>query len=100
MPWIKEERLYPIIVLLLIFIIAARVPLDSDMWWHLRAGEETLQSGQVYRIDTFSSTRAGESWVNHSWLSQVYMALLFRLGGFSALSVWVAGCAVLSIGLV
>ena len=100
MPWIKEERLYPVIVLLLIFIIAVRAPLDSDMWWHLRAGEETLQSGQVYRIDTFSSTRVGENWINHSWLSQVLMAVLMRMGGFTALSVWVAVCAVISMGLV
>lgn len=100
MPWIKEERLYPLIGLLLIFIIAVRAPLDSDMWWHLRAGEETLQSGQVYRIDTFSSTRSGESWINHSWLSQVIMAALLRVAGFPGLSVWVAVCAVLSMGFV
>ena len=100
MPWIKEERLYPMIALLLIFIMAVRTPLDSDMWWHLRAGEETLESGQVYRIDTFSSTRMGESWINHSWLSQVMMAALQRVGGLPALSIWVGVCAVLSMGLV
>ena len=100
MPWIKEEKLYPILVLILIFIMAVRMPMDTDMWWHLRAGEETLISGQVYRIDTFSSSRAGQSWINHSWLSQVVMALLLRLGGLPALSIWVAACAVFSMGLV
>ena len=100
MPWIREDRLYPIIVLLLIFIMAVRMPMDSDMWWHLRAGEETLSSGEVYQVDTFSSTRSGERWINHSWLSQVMMALMVRIGGRPALSIWVASCAVLSMGLV
>ncbi len=100
MPWIKEEKLYPVLVLILIFIMAVRMPIDSDMWWHIRAGEETLDSGQVYRIDTFSSTRSGENWINHSWLSQVLMAFLIRAGGFPALSIWVAVCAVLSMVLV
>lgn len=100
MSWIKEEKLYPVLVLLLIFIMAARVPLDSDMWWHLKAGEETLISGQVYSTDTFSLTRSGENWINHSWLSQVMMAMLFRMGEYWALSIWVALFAVLSMGLV
>ena len=100
MPWIKEEKLYLVLVLLLIFIMAVRMPMDSDMWWHLRAGEETLTSGNIYRTDTFSSTRTGVSWINHSWLSQVVMASLLRIGSFPALSIWVAVCAVMSMGLV
>lgn len=100
MPWIKEDKLYLVLVLLLIFIMAIRMPMDSDMWWHLRAGEETLSSGEIYRTDTFSSTRAGTVWVNHSWLSQVLMASLMRIGNLPALSIWVAVCAVLSMGLV
>jgi len=100
MPWIKEEKLYPILVLLLIFIMAVRMPMDSDMWWHLRAGQETIRSGHVYRVDTFSSTRAGEDWINHSWLSQVIMALILRIASFPGLSIWVAICAVLSMGMV
>ena len=80
MTWIKEEKLYLALVLLLIFIMAVRMPIDSDMWWHLRAGEETLNAGKAYRVDTFSSSRYGENWINHSWLSQVFMALLLRIG--------------------
>jgi len=98
MPWVEEKKLYPILALILIFIMAVRMPMDSDMWWHLRAGEESLAAGHVYRIDTFSTTRTGESWINHSWLSQVLMASLFRLGDFPALSIWVAACAVISLG--
>ncbi len=98
--WIAEEKLYPLIVLILIWIMAVRITLDSDMWWHLRAGQETWANQAVYRVDTFSFTRAGTPWVNHSWLSQVLMYGILRIGSFPGLSIWVAVCAVLSMGLV
>lgn len=97
MPWIKEEKLYLIIVLLLILIMAVRTPLETDMWWHLRAGEETLRTGEVYSVDTFSFTREGTDWINHSWLSQVVMFLTFQSGSYYGISVWVGVCAVLSM---
>jgi hypothetical protein len=100
MPWIKEERLYFYIVMLLILIMAIRMPLDSDMWWHLKAGEQTWLDKQVYDRDTFSSTRYGQDWINHSWLSQLLMYLIFTLGGFYGLSFWVALCAALSMALI
>ena len=97
MPWIKEEKLYPIIALLLILIMAVRTPLDTDMWWHLRAGEETLRNGEVYSVDTFSFTRDGNDWINHSWLSQIVMFSTFNAAGYYGLSAWVGVCAVLSM---
>jgi hypothetical protein len=100
MPWIKEERLYPIIALLLILIMALRTPLDTDMWWHLRAGEETWLNQEVYSVDTFSFTREGSNWINHSWLSQVVMYLIFRSANYYGLSIWVGVCAVLSMAFV
>ncbi len=97
MRWLKDEPFYITVLLLLILIMAIRTPLDSDMWWHLRAGEETWQSGNVYRVDTLSYTREGETWINHSWLAQVIMIGLYRIGGYKALSLWVGLSAVISM---
>jgi len=88
-----------VITLLLIFIMAARTPLDSDMWWHLSAGEEMLRSGKILMIDIFSFTRAGAAWTNPAWLCQLAMAALFRWQGYLGLSVAVAALAMLSMGL-
>lgn len=85
---------------ILIFAMAARTPLDSDMWWHLRAGEVTWTARQPLLSDTFSSIQAGSQWINHSWLSQVGMYLLFRCGGYLALGAAVALLATLSMMLV
>jgi hypothetical protein len=89
-----------VLVLLLIFILAARTPLDTDMWWHLRAGQETMQSGRPMLIDNLSTTRFGAAWINHSWLSEVGMYLLYAWGGSLAIGGMTALLAVLSMALV
>src|SRR3972149_5939673 len=88
------------VMLILLFAMAARTPLDSDLWWHLRAGEATWQSGKPILTDIFSHTRAGTPWINHSWLSQVGIYLLYRVGSYLMLSATVAILATLSMGLV
>jgi hypothetical protein len=93
------DRLVYVLILLLVFLMAARMPLDTDLWWHLRAGEITLQSGYPMLTDTLSFTRQGSAWINHSWLSQVGMALLFRVGGYMALSMMVALVAAASMAV-
>ncbi len=96
----KVELLVFILTLLLVFIMAARTPLDSDMWWHLRAGEQTWSDGVPLRVDLFSHTRYGEKWINHSWLAQVGMYLLFRWQGFLALGGMTALLATLSMEII
>jgi len=89
MNWLKDEKFYLLVMLLLILLIGVRTPLDSDMWWHLRAGKATWQEKEVLLRDIFSYTRYGENWVNHSWLSQLVMYGLYALEKFPALSLWV-----------
>ena len=89
-----------VLALLLIFILAARTPLDSDMWWHLRAGQETVQTGRPMLADNLSTTRFGAGWINHSWLSEAGMYLLYAWGGSLALGGITALLAVLSMALV
>lgn len=94
------ERFILILVLVLIFLMAARTPLDSDLWWHLRAGEQTWQSGQPVLADFFSNTRMGQPWINHSWLSEALMYLLYARLGFLGLGAGMALLATLSMALV
>ena len=97
---IQNPRFYMGIGLLLIFIMAARSPLDTDMWWHLRAGEWMVQNGQPLVEDIFSLTRSGSAWINHSWLSEIILYLFFKTGGALGLSFLTAGLAVLSMGFI
>jgi hypothetical protein len=94
--WLDVRRLAVLTLFVAVFAMAARVPADTDTWWHLQAGRVTLESGRILQTDVFSHTRAGQPWVNHSWLSQVILYLLFHhfryfgLGLFQALVVTLA----------
>ena len=85
------ERLVTLLMLALIFLMAARSPLDGDLFWHLKAGEQTVVMGSPLVIDPFSHTRLGEAWINHSWLAQVFLYFLWQAGSWLAIGFWVAG---------
>src|SRR5437764_12157636 len=81
-----------IILFALIFALAARVPVDTDTWWHIRSGEYTLMHGMIY-ADPFSFTKFGTPWINHSWGSQIVLYGAWKLGGAFGLSMFVAALA-------
>ncbi len=67
------------------------IPLiDGDVYWHIRAGEAVLDTGTVQMTDTWSIVGEGMRWISQDWLSNVLMALGWRLGEI--------GPSVLSIG--
>ncbi len=96
----RQDLFIPVLLMVLIFLLAARTPLDTDLWWHLAAGQQTWQTGRPMVADFFSFTRYGQTWINHSWLSQLILFGLYRLGGSLALSAWVAAMAALCMGFV
>ncbi len=93
------DRFVMVVMLLLIFAMAARTPLDTDMWWHLQAGKMTLETGKPLLVDEFSFTRAGQPWTNHSWLAEVSMALADQAGGFLGLGLWMVTLIVFTMGI-
>ena len=84
----------------LVFLMAARTPIDTDLWWHLRAGQETVQQGKPLLTDVMSFTRGGAAWTNHSWLAQVILYGLYRWGGFVAISGLVTLLATISMAFI
>jgi hypothetical protein len=96
----KKDYFIFVVVLLLVFIMAARMPVDSDLFWHLKSGEATLAAGRPLLTDIFSFTRFGTGWINHSWLAQVFWFIGFESGGYLGLSLMIGLCAVAMIALV
>ena len=86
-------------VLILVFALGARLVIDTDVWWHIRAGATTLDSG-VIRHDPFSFTKAGVAWIDHSWGSEVIMNLLWRLLGYGGLELMTGALALVGGWLV
>ncbi len=89
---LTTERTAIIILFALLFALAARIPTDTDTWWHIRSGEYTLTQGMIY-ADPFSFTKAGEPWINHSWGSQIILYGVWQLAGNVGLAVYTAGLA-------
>jgi len=58
---------------------------EVDLFWHLLAGRQILDTGQPPRVDTFTYTSAGRPWTDLHWLFQAGVAWLERQGGFAAL---------------
>ena len=81
---LTPERTMVTTVFILVFALGARLVIDTDVWWHLEAGDYTLDHW-VIRHDPFSFTKAGESWIDHSWGSEVIMHLLYRALGYGGL---------------
>ncbi|MBZ0290997.1 MAG: hypothetical protein K8L99_00370 [Anaerolineae bacterium] len=86
------ERAAFIIIFLLLFALATRIPTDTDTWWHIRSGEYTLTHGMIY-ADLFSFTKAGEPWINHSWGSQLVIYGVWQLAGNLGLALYTAALA-------
>ncbi len=82
---LSTHRLFVAILFVALFAMTAREIADPDFWWHLRAGQSIIETHSVPRVDVFSGTVAGQPWVAHEWLSEVFIYALFTLGSFLAL---------------
>jgi len=91
------ETFLVVIAFMAVLLISTVQPLDGDTWWHLRAGESTYEQNRPLTIDTFSYTRFGESWSSHAWLTELWLYVTYRLGGFTGLSIWICLMALLTM---
>ncbi len=81
------RQVFPVVLLTMIFVLALRqsAMLDPDLWWHLKAGEQIVNTRSIPHTDDFSFTKNGAEWVAHEWLSEVLIYGMFRLTGFVGL---------------
>ena len=73
-----------VVTFVLIFALGVQLRVDTDIWWHLRAGADTLDNGMI-RADPFSFTKLGEAWIDHSWGAEIISHALWAVGGYGAL---------------
>ncbi len=74
-------------------------PLDGDTWWHLRMGEMTFEQKSPPASDVLSYTRFGESYLSHSWLTDLWLYLIYKSAGFLGLSAWIGILAISALFL-
>lgn len=93
------QRLVLGALLALTFLLGCFPMGDFDVWWHVRTGQLILERGAVPRVDWFTYTNSGRPWIDLYWLFQIVMALLYRVGGASALVLLKAASGVAIVGL-
>jgi hypothetical protein len=81
------RRVFPVVLLAMVFVLAVRqsVSIDPDLWWHLKAGQQMIDTRSVPHTDDYSFTKQGSEWVAHEWLSEVIMAAIYRVTGLVGL---------------
>ena len=55
---------------------------DPDTWWHLAAGKYMVENRTIPHQDIFSWTVAGQPWVTHEWLGEVFFYFAYLAGKF------------------
>lgn len=96
----STHRLVIWIAFLSIFAMSARVSVDSDTWWHLRAGQWILEQRAVPQTDPFSYTRFGQPWKYPGWLVEAPMVWIYRALGPGGLNLWTAAMVTLAFAFV
>src|SRR6266851_991118 len=83
----SSRRLLVIVLMAVIFTLAAQPITDPDFWWHLKTGQYVVETMTIPHADIFSTTRFGSEWVTHEWLSEVFIYSVFRTLGYGGLIV-------------
>ncbi|HUO04989.1 MAG TPA: hypothetical protein VMU16_07300 [Candidatus Binataceae bacterium] len=70
---------------------------DADTWGHVRFGQDVLAAGKIVWRDSYSYTAFGHLWLNHEWLAEVIMAVLYNRLGVFGLSLMKLACVAITI---
>lgn len=95
--WHAEDGhgLWAATALALIFAVAAILPLTPhDLWFHLRLGQQMLETHALVTTDIFSYTRFGEPYFNNAWLGELALYGIWVAGGAPLLVLTRAVCVV------
>lgn len=76
-----------VVVGLLLFVaLSCLGPMqETDLFFHLKAGEEFLRTGSLVQRNLFSFTYPDHPYLDPAWLFDTGAALAFRVGGFPAI---------------
>lgn len=69
------------------FYFFSFVTADTDLWGHIKFGEDLWAAKALHRVDIYSYTAFGSKWINHEWLSELMMFFVYRIFGSPGLLV-------------
>ena len=81
-----EDILFLLLLLWLLGSYGPGLMRDADTGTHILTGEYILDHQTIPMEDLFSYTNEGQPWIAHSWLSEVFFALMHRWLGLSGVA--------------
>jgi hypothetical protein len=66
---------------LLAFVLGCYELIDTDVWWHLKAGRWILEHRRAPQLDPFTFSSADRTWIDLHWGFQLALATADTLGG-------------------
>ncbi len=77
----------PLISGFIITILILWLPMrDPDFWWHMRLGQQMLQTHALPRTEQFTWSMQGKPFVDFYWLSELIIAQLYNILPLTVLS--------------
>jgi len=64
--------------------------LDPDLGWHLKVGEQIINEKAVPSYEYYNWTLEGKKWVDHEWLINIIIYLIYNNFGYLAVNAFFA----------
>jgi hypothetical protein len=74
-----------VLIVALGFVLGSVPARNSDLWLHLAAGRQLAKGDGPLGADPFAYTTRGTEWVNHAWLFDLLVYLLYGAAGGAGL---------------
>jgi hypothetical protein len=73
------------LLLLWTYLLCVYPVRDTDLWWHLKTGEQILARGAVPQVDWYTYTDFDKPWIDLHWGFQLVAYGVVSLGGLNLL---------------
>ncbi len=82
----------------LMFILALTPTIDPDLGWHIKTGELMWEYKTIPHTDWYSYTMPDFAWIDHEWLTEIFMYQVYQAAGMGALNIFFALLVVFVFG--
>jgi hypothetical protein len=85
----KYHRLLKILIIITVFSSGfyyfSFMTADTDLWGHIKFGEDLWVTKTLPHLDPYSFTAQQKRWINHEWLTELFMFFIYSRFGSAGL---------------
>ncbi len=96
LPSVADLVFLSLLGVLLFTPLSSKLLSDAGTGWHIRTGQQILSRHSIPRVDSFSSTMAGQPWFAWEWLYDLIVGWLETAWGLNGV-VWLTTCIIATV---